>query len=68
MGRRSRPTLEEMKTSIAALGFKQRLCWTWTGLTRNQRADVLRVMIRDKDLTKAEKKTARRKLGEMRGV
>jgi hypothetical protein len=50
----------------AKLGSRQWLCWSWPGLTRNQQRDVLSVMTTDKSLSIAHRRTAQRKLREMR--
>ena len=52
--------------TMKKLGSRQQLCWYWPGLTRNQQRDVLAVMTRDKSLSEAHRKTARRELREMR--
>ena len=47
------------------LGSRQRACWFWAGLSRKARREVLVVMTRDKSLTPAHRRIARRKLREV---
>ena len=53
---------------VPKLGTMQWLCWTWMGLTRNQREDVLKIMSRDPEMSPERRKMARKKLREMDGV
>ena len=48
------------------LGPRQRLCWVWAGISLKGRIDILDIMTRDKTLTLAHRKLARRKLREAR--